>query len=220
MKVIGVVNRFSRGIQRVQEELKTNGNEEADFNLALETAFLVKVNISKKSFASKDDTKEAKDEAKDETKDETIAKEGAKDDTKAKGKAKEETKDDTIDDTKDNKIAETKDDIKDDIKDVTIDDTKDDIKAKEKAKAKEEAKEDVKEKAKEETISVSEIEIAVYNLISTQPDATRKEISMKLGISDSKSYQVLSELKQKGFIKRDGGRKIGYWKILKDIYHD
>ena len=127
MKVIGFVNRFSRGVQRVQEDLKANGNEEADFNLNLETAFLVKVNISKKSFASK---------------------------------------------------------------------------AKEKAKEK-------------ENIPVSDVETLVYNLISNQPNATRKEISARLGISVSKSYQVLAELKQKGLIKREGGRKLGYWIILK-----
>lgn len=65
MKVIGFVNRFSRGIQRVQEDLKANGNEDANFNLELETAFMVRVNISKKSFVSKSEAKsEAKGEAK------------------------------------------------------------------------------------------------------------------------------------------------------------
>lgn len=68
MKVIGFVNRFSRGVQRVQEELKANGNDNADFNLGLETAFLVKVNISKNSFVSKS---EVKDDTKDGTKDDT-----------------------------------------------------------------------------------------------------------------------------------------------------
>lgn len=53
MKVLGFVNRFSRGIQRVQEELLANENGKADFRLDLETAFLVIVNLSKKySFAS------------------------------------------------------------------------------------------------------------------------------------------------------------------------
>ena len=138
MKVTGFVNRFSRGVQRVQEELKTNGNGDADFNLELETAFLVKVNISKKSFASKDDTKE-------------------------------------------------------------------------KAKAKEKAK---------GSDSVVNIEHSMYQLIRNQPDITRREIAIELGISVSKAYQVLSELKQKGFIKREGGRKIGYWIILKEINND
>lgn len=41
MKVLGFVNRYSRGVQAVQDELKTNGNGEADFKLHLGTAFLV-----------------------------------------------------------------------------------------------------------------------------------------------------------------------------------
>lgn len=76
MKVMGFVNRFSRGVQRVQEELIDNKNGEADFNLELETAFLVKVGISKKSFVSKDEAKETRNEAKGEAKDE--AKDGKK----------------------------------------------------------------------------------------------------------------------------------------------
>lgn len=41
MKVLGFVNRFSRGIIRVKEELKENGNGEPEFSLDLGTAFLV-----------------------------------------------------------------------------------------------------------------------------------------------------------------------------------
>ena len=41
MKVLGFVNRYSRGVQTVQDELKANGNGEADFKLHLGTAFLV-----------------------------------------------------------------------------------------------------------------------------------------------------------------------------------
>lgn len=66
MKVIGFVNRFSRGVQRVQEELTLNENGEADFELNLETAFLVKVSISRKSIAlNSGEAKEAKSEAKE-----------------------------------------------------------------------------------------------------------------------------------------------------------
>ncbi len=46
MKVLGFVNRYSRGVQTVQEELKANGNGEAEFKLNLRTAFLVIENIS------------------------------------------------------------------------------------------------------------------------------------------------------------------------------
>ena len=41
MKVLGFVNRYSRGVQSVQNELRNNGNGRADFKLHLGTAFLV-----------------------------------------------------------------------------------------------------------------------------------------------------------------------------------
>ncbi len=46
MKVLGYVNRYSRGVQSVQNELKNNGNGEAEFQLHLGTAFLVVERIS------------------------------------------------------------------------------------------------------------------------------------------------------------------------------
>lgn len=46
MKVLGFVNRYSRGVMRVKEELQENGNPMPDFNLELETAFSVVVRIS------------------------------------------------------------------------------------------------------------------------------------------------------------------------------
>jgi ATP-dependent DNA helicase RecG len=49
MKVLGFVNRFSRGVQRVQDELRSNGNVQAEFRLDLETAFLVNVPVSERS---------------------------------------------------------------------------------------------------------------------------------------------------------------------------
>lgn len=48
MKVLGFVNRYSRGVQAVQDELKNNGNGEADFKLHLSTAFLVVERITKR----------------------------------------------------------------------------------------------------------------------------------------------------------------------------
>lgn len=48
MKVLGFENRYSRGVQAVQDELRTNGNGEADFKLHLGTAFLVVENVANK----------------------------------------------------------------------------------------------------------------------------------------------------------------------------
>lgn len=50
MKVLGYVNRFSRGVYRVQKELVENGNGEAVFDFSLITAFRVVENVSKKYF--------------------------------------------------------------------------------------------------------------------------------------------------------------------------
>jgi ATP-dependent DNA helicase RecG len=48
MKILGYVNRFSRGVYRVHKELKENGNGEAVFDFSLITAFKVIENISSK----------------------------------------------------------------------------------------------------------------------------------------------------------------------------
>jgi len=50
IKVLGYVNRFSRGVFRVQKELKENGNGEASFDFSLFTAFKVIEKVSEKYF--------------------------------------------------------------------------------------------------------------------------------------------------------------------------
>lgn len=50
MKVLDYVNRLSRGVYRVQKELKETGNGQASFDFSLITAFRVVENISQKYF--------------------------------------------------------------------------------------------------------------------------------------------------------------------------
>ena len=50
MKILGYVNRFSRGVYRVQKELVENGNGEASFDFSLITAFRVLEKVSGKYF--------------------------------------------------------------------------------------------------------------------------------------------------------------------------
>jgi ATP-dependent DNA helicase RecG len=50
MKILGYVNRFSRGVYRVQKELEENGNGKALFDFKLITAFRVVEKVSKKYF--------------------------------------------------------------------------------------------------------------------------------------------------------------------------
>ena len=47
MKILGYVNRFSRGVYRVQKELTENGNEKAEFDFSFVTAFRVTEKASK-----------------------------------------------------------------------------------------------------------------------------------------------------------------------------
>ena len=147
MKVIGFVNRFSRGVQRVQEELKANRNGEASFSLNLETAFLVEVNISKNSIVPKNETKDG---------------------------TKKETKDGTKKETKDGTKKGTKDKTKN-------------------------------------------IYIAVYKAIKSNPSIKREQLVTTIGFSTSSVNRAISEMKQRGIIIRLGGKRYGYWKILKDL---
>lgn len=50
MKVLGYVNRFSRGVYRVQKELVENGNGKAIFDFSLVTVFRVIEKVSKKYY--------------------------------------------------------------------------------------------------------------------------------------------------------------------------
>ena len=50
MKILGYVNRFSRGVYRVQKELDENGNGKAIFDFSLITAFKVVEKVSEKYF--------------------------------------------------------------------------------------------------------------------------------------------------------------------------
>lgn len=71
MKVLGFVNRFSRGIIRVKEELKENGNGEPEFSLDLGTAFLVVEPISAealKYYPSEEKSEEKSGEKSEEKK--------------------------------------------------------------------------------------------------------------------------------------------------------
>ncbi len=46
MKTLGYVNMFNRGVGQVQTDLKENGNQSAEFNVNLITAFKVEVKVS------------------------------------------------------------------------------------------------------------------------------------------------------------------------------
>lgn len=51
----------------------------------------------------------------------------------------------------------------------------------------------------------------IYGIISENPSVTISELSEKLGISTRAVEKQLKKLKDKGYIKREGGRKSGFW---------
>lgn len=67
MKVLGFVNRYSRGVQTVQDELKANGNGAADFKLNLGTAFLVIEHLGSLASPLTADEKEEKESGEEIT---------------------------------------------------------------------------------------------------------------------------------------------------------
>ena len=130
LKVLGFVNRFSRGVLRVKEELKENGNGEPQFSLDLVTAFLVVEPISSKSalFLQSEEKGEGK-EGKDE---------------------------------------------------------------------------------------MYLLTTNIIRLIKSNPNIKYSEIMDNLGVGETAVYRTIKKLKKKNIIKREKGRKNGYWLILKE----
>ena len=48
------------------------------------------------------------------------------------------------------------------------------------------------------------------------PNIRQKDIAMKLKVSEVTIKRNIKELKEKGYIEREGSKKTGYWKILKN----
>lgn len=73
LKVLGFVNRFSRGVMRVETELAENGNGKPDFRLDLVTAFMAVEHISTPALNEQESrVDESKEEKKNEEKEELL----------------------------------------------------------------------------------------------------------------------------------------------------
>ena len=145
MKVLGFVNRFSRGVLRVEDELKANNNGEPDFKLHLETAFLVVVKLSENSITESVNTNP-----------DFIP-----------------SKDDGINDG-----------INDGIKD---------------------------------SFSITDLHKSVYQTVCMKPSIKYTELADNIGVSESSITRTIRELKERGYIARQGARKSGEWIILKRL---
>lgn len=55
----------------------------------------------------------------------------------------------------------------------------------------------------------------IINLIKENKNITKKELEKITSLSKSTIDRVISNLKEKNIIKRNGANKNGYWEILK-----
>lgn len=54
------------------------------------------------------------------------------------------------------------------------------------------------------------------NLLKINPNMKQKDIAIKLRVSEPTIKRNIKELKEKGYIEREGSKKTGHWKILKN----
>lgn len=76
LRVLGFVNRFSRGVQRVENDLMENGNGQPEFDLSLGTAFKVierKAHMDETEKETEDVTTEVSDEMNNDLNPDDIA---------------------------------------------------------------------------------------------------------------------------------------------------
>ena len=55
----------------------------------------------------------------------------------------------------------------------------------------------------------------MFNLIKENPAVTYAYITDKAGVGETSVYKIIKSLKDKGWIKRNNGRKCGNWVIMK-----
>ena len=144
LKVLGFVNRFSRGVLRVKTELKENKNGEPRFNLDLITAFLVQVNLS----------------ANAKLYPENEGDEGINEGKRGNNEGINEGKDDSY-----------------------------------------------------QGLSIPQRDI--LNALKEDSKQTYAKLADNIGVSESTIWRIIKELKAKGYLKRDQGKKHGNWIIMK-----
>lgn len=138
MKVLGYVNRFSRGVYRVQKELEENGNGVAVFDFSLRTAFRVVENVSQKYLEQ--------------------------------GFGADETQ--------------------------------------------EKPKKSPRKAQKKPRKSPESIEDKILSLIASEPQITRKELSIRLNRTEDSIRYHLRKLTNLNIIKREGSDRAGKWIVM------
>ena len=192
MKVLGYVNRFSRGVYRVQKELEENGNGKASFDFSLITAFRVVEPISttyfEEGFGEESDNELGESTDKTPIKSEELP-------NKLPNKSEELP----------NKIEKTPNKSTDKKEGSTN-------KSTDKKEGSTNKSTDKKEGSTNK--STNKIEEEILKVIIDNPFYNRKELSEIFGRTEEGIGYYLKKLTKAGIIKREGAKKNGKWVVV------
>ena len=208
MKVLGFVNRFSRGVFRVEDELKENGNGTPNFQLNLGTAFLVSVALSESALKYYPIEEVTESETKEKNKASA---------TKEKDKAGEsKEKDNPLNATQTAPSAQAKTKKKDKASGTKEKNKASATKEKNKVSATKEKNKAVEGKEKESSRKekANQLEEAIIRIISSDSRVTYAQLAKQLEFSESSIYSAIRHLKSIGRLRREGGRKLGRWIVI------
>lgn len=190
MKEMKYVNMFNQGVKRVQDMLRENGNQEAVFDVSKLTVFCVEVYANEESEVSD------KDPLSNVSEKNTSGKNVSE--KNASGK-------DPLSNVSKNNVSEKNASEKDPLRNVS--------------------EKNVSEKLGEIVYGTSRFRNAkkmaskrtatkIIEQMLQNPQITASEIARNLGITQRTVERRMKDLRDAGVIKREGGRKQGYWKII------
>ncbi len=67
---------------------------------------------------------------------------------------------------------------------------------------------------------IEDVENTIIELIDQNPKVTQKKLSEKLNIPERTLKRIMTEMQEKHEIERVGSNRGGYWKILKNRWHN
>ena len=188
MKVLGYVNRFSRGVYRVQKELEENFNGKASFDFSLITAFRVVEPISttyfEEGFGEESDNKSGESTDKTPIKSEELPNKLPNKSEKLPNKTEKLP----------NKTPNKSEELPNKIEKTPNKST------------------DKKEGSTNK--STNKIEEEILKVIIDNPFYNRKELSEIFGRTEEGIGYYLKKLTKAGIIKREGAKKNGKWVVI------
>ena len=204
MKVLGYVNRFSRGVYRVQKELEENGNGKASFDFSLITAFRVVEPISTTYFEEgfgEEESDNKLGESTDKTPNKLPNKlEGLPNKSEGLPNKSEGLP---------NKTPNKSEELPNKIEKIP---NKSTDKKEESTNKSTDKSTDKKEESTNK--STNKIEEEILKVIIDNPFYNRKELSEIFGRTEEGIGYYLKKLTKAGIIKREGAKKNGKWVVV------